>query len=152
MSRITRRLTSLAVAAGTILALGATTAGATVTVNDNTPTDGQTLTATISSPPARATQYTLAECNITNATPLNWGLDCNGAAGSFTAPTPIATTRGRVTVNGTFDDVSFVPGGTPLFASTACRSSFGTDPCAVVVSYYDAIFTPLGAEAAPLTF
>ena len=150
MSRTTRRLIPAALAAA-FLALGATSASAGVTVNDTTPSNGQVLTATVSAPPAGATQYTLAECNVTSATPANWGLDCNQASG--TAPSGLGTTTKSITVNNTFTNFSFVPGQSPAHGmTTTCRGVPTLAPCGVVVSWYDGAFNSLGAATVRLTF
>jgi hypothetical protein len=151
MSLPIRRLITATAVATAALALGATSASAGVTVNDNTPFNGQTLTATVSAPPAGATQYTLAECNVTSATPANWGLDCNQASG--TAPSGFGTTTKSITVNSFFTNYSFVPGQTPQHgATTVCRGVPSLAPCGVVVSWYNSTFDALGASTARLTF
>jgi hypothetical protein len=149
MSRIARRLIPAAIVAA--LTLGVTaSANAHVTVNNPFPLNHETLTATVSSPPAGATQYTLAECNVTSATPADWGRDCNQAtAVNFT---PVSTTSKGITVPASFTNFSFVPGLSPLHGMTTTCDSFGADPCAVVVSWYSSAFASLGAQKADLLF
>ena len=150
MSRSIRRLTSLMAVAAAFLAVGVASASAAVSVNDNTPSATQMLTATIASPPAGATQYTLAECNVTDADAADWGRDCSqSSAVSFT---PVTTTSASITVTRSFTNFSFVPGQSPQFGTTTSCDSFGADPCAVVVSWYSGAFASLGAEKADLTF
>jgi hypothetical protein len=151
MSHSIRRLIPVSALAVAFLALGSATANAGVIVNDNTPDPHQTLTAVVSAPPAGATQYTLAECNVTSANPNDWGRDCNQASG--TAPSPLTSTNKPVTVQNTFTNFSFVPGQSPLHGMfTHCRDTIGTSPCAVVVSWYNATFDSLGFATTPLTF
>lgn len=153
MSRTTRRLTAATVAAVATLAIGASAAQATITLDDSTPTSGQLVTATLTGTPAGATHFTLGECNVASS-PSNWGRDCNGASGRSLGFTPIANGGGSINVDNTFVDFSF-GGGAPLFTSTDCNADLGTDPCAVVVSYYRVAGGPptqLGGEKADLTF
>jgi hypothetical protein len=154
MSRMTRRMTALALATSGVLALGATSAFADITIDNDAPSNGDSVTATVAVPAGSgATQYALAECNVGATSPLDWGLDCNATPGSFTGVTPVSTTLSQaITVDGTFADVSFVPGGTPRQSSTACTDLFGGDACAVVVSWYDASFNPVAVEKADLAF
>jgi hypothetical protein len=155
MSHSIRRLilaSALAVAVA-FLALGSATANAGVIVNDNTPSTHQTLTAVVSAPPAGATQYTLAQCNVTSTNANDWGRDCNQSSG--TSFSPLSTTNRPVTVDRTFTNFSFVPGLSPLHGMfTHCRDMpiLGTSQCGVVVSWYNATFDSLGFATAPLTF
>lgn len=152
MTPTTRRLTTLAAAGMATLALGATAASAAVTVDDTTPTDGQSLTATVSSPPAGATQYTLSECNVTDPDAADWGRDCNrDTAVGFT---PVATTQKPIVVNSAFENHSFVPGLPPQFgASTTCGNAGSPNhQCGVVVSWYNAAFSQLATQKADITF
>jgi hypothetical protein len=151
MSLSMRKLIPATVVATAALAFGATSANAGVTVNDTTPNAHQTLTATVSAPPAGATQYTLAQCNVTSTTPANWGLDCNQF--SATSPSPLSTTTRSVTVQNTFTNTSFVPGQAPQHGMfTTCRGVPSLAPCGVVVSWYNSTFDALGASTARLTF
>lgn len=149
MSRTARRLIPAAIAAALTLGLTAS-ANAHITVSNTFPSSHDTVTATVSSPPAGATQYTLAECNVTSATPANWGRDCNQTSAVNFAP--VSTTSQSVTVDDTFTNVSFVPGQSPLHGMFTTCDSLGSDPCAVVVSWYSSAFASLGAEAAVLSF
>lgn len=153
MHRSIRRIIPASALAVAFLALGSATANAGVVVNDNTPAIHQTLTAVVSAPPAGATQYTLAQCNITSANPADWGRDCNQTSG--TSASPLTTTTRSVTVDRTFTNHSFVPGSAPLHGMfTHCRDQpiAGASQCGVVVSWYDAAFTSLGFASASLTF
>lgn len=155
MSRTTRRIAATTIATVATLALGASAAQATITLDDNTPTSGQLVTATVTSAPAGATHFTLGECNVASS-PSNWGRDCNGASGRSLGFTPLSagSGSGSINVDNTFVDFSF-GGGAPLFASTDCNADLGTDPCAAVVSYYRVAGGPpvqLGGEKADLTF
>lgn len=153
MTRITRRLIALAGTAGAICALGATTAGATITVNDTTPTNGQRLTATVRAPPTGTTRFTVAECNV-GTPPADWGKDCNGTTAvpftTFVSP----STRVSIVVNSTFTNTSFVPGASPTLPSTVCKNRTPTPnyQCAVVVSWYDNTPRQLGSELVNITF
>lgn len=155
MSRTTRRLTAATVAAVATLAIGASAAQATIILDDNTPTSGQLVTATITGAPAGATHFTLGECNVSSLA-SNWGRDCNGASGRSLGFTALSggSGVGSINVDNTFVDFSF-GGGSPLFTSTDCNADLGTDPCAVVASYYRVAGGPpvqLGGEKADLTF
>jgi hypothetical protein len=149
MSRTARRLIPAAIAAALTLGTAAS-ASAGVSVSNPFPSDPDTLTATVSSPPSGATQYTLAECNVTSAAAADWGRDCNQA--SAVNFTPVATTSRSITVNGSFANFSFVPGLSPLHGASTTCDSLGGDPCAVVVSWYSSAFASLGAQKADLTF
>jgi hypothetical protein len=152
MSHSIRRLIPASALAAAFLALGSATANAAVTVNPTNVTNGAVVTAHVSSPPAGATQYTLAECNVTSPNTFLWGLDCNQASG--TAPSPLTTTTKSLTVNNTFTNHSFVPGQSPQHGMfTTCRGSNPTfSPCGVVVSWYNATFDALRADTARLNF
>ena len=151
MSHSMRRLIPATVLAAAALALGATSANAGIALSTSTPANGATITAHVFSPPAGATQYTIAECNVTSATAANWGLDCNQASGS--APTALSTTTKSITVNKTFTNYSFVPGQTPQHGTTTtCRGVPAFAPCGVVVSWYNSTFDSLGAQTARVTF
>jgi hypothetical protein len=148
-----RRFIPVSALAVAFLALGSASANAGVIVNDNTPSSHQTLIAVVSAPPAGATQYTLAQCNVTSVNPNDWGRDCNQA--SATSFSPLTTTNRTVTVRNTFTNTSFVPGASPLHGMfTHCRDMpiAGTSQCGVVVSWYNATFDSLGFATAPLTF
>jgi hypothetical protein len=149
MSRLTRRLAApLSVAA--LCAALAGSAHASITVSNTSPTGPTAVTnVTITSAPAGATQWTAAVCNIA-AAPANWGRDCDANTALNFAP--VSTATRRLTLEDSFTDTSFVPGASPLFASTACDSTAGSDPCAVVVSYYNASFAQLGADVQAITF
>jgi hypothetical protein len=150
MSRLTRRLAApLSVAA--LCAAFAGSAHASITVTNTTPRPTDTTRITVTSAPAGATQWTAAECNISDANPAKWGLDCNGATALNFASVSSTPTR-TLSVTDVFTDVSFVPGSSPQWSSTACDSTAGGDPCAVIVSYYNASFTQLGVDVQPITF
>lgn len=149
-----RKVAVVATAAVASAAIGASAANAAVTVSDSTPQSGDTLSVTVSSPPAGAVRYGLALCDTTDATPLNWGNDCSSTAGSATSLALIsAGTTKPLLVTDSFTSRSFIPGGAPLYGpDTDCDGTAGTDPCAVIASWYDAAYNPVGVDAAPLTF
>jgi hypothetical protein len=150
MSRLTRRLAApLSVAA--LCAAFAGTASASITISNANPFGpSDTTGVTITSAPAGATQWTVAECNISSASPANWGRDCN--AGTALNFAPISTLTRTLTVEDAFTDTSFVPGSAPLFTSTGCDGTGGSDRCAVVVSYYNNSFAQLGADVQAIRF
>jgi hypothetical protein len=159
MIRTARRLTVAATAAVATLALGASAAQASVTLNTSTPGTGNPVTATVNVPvfsPNAATYYALAECNTTTGGPTVWATKCNGSTGRFTAPTAIPSNpfNDSIIVDRTFANVDF-SGGTGT-GTTVCKNYLSsTDQCSVTVSYYylsGGAPQFLGADKADITF
>ena len=87
-----------------------------------------------------ATHYAIAECNIGAVNPATWAQRCNGDAGAFTnlAALSSGTYSAGITINDVFDDVDF-SGATVPTTTTFCKDSAGSDPCAVLVSFYEIV-------------
>lgn len=149
-----RKIAAVATAAAATAAIGTSAANAAVSVSNSTPQSGDTLSVTVSSPPAGAVRYALALCDTTDPTPANWGNDCSSTTGSATSLALIsAGTTKSLLVTDTFTNRSFIPGGAPLYGPTTdCDATGGSDPCAVIASWYDAAYNPVGVDAAPLVF
>lgn len=87
-----------------------------------------------------ATHFAIAECNIGAVNPADWAKRCNGNAGSFTNLAALSnmTYSGNITVDDSFADVSFSPGPQPT-TTTDCQDTVGSDPCGVLVSFYEIV-------------
>lgn len=97
------------------------------------------------------TQYALAICNTT----ATLGTKCSAALNGYTSPTAI--TPGAGFSNNTitnaaksFSNFDFTT-QSPGVGTTSCLGSTGVQ-CAVVASYYDDDFTPLGSDSFNITF
>ncbi|MFT4035317.1 MAG: hypothetical protein QM679_07050 [Patulibacter sp.] len=160
---------ALALTAATTAALLGSASGASAGISVPQPTtspDSLTVTLSTTGMPSGAAYYALAECNVNDATPANWGLDCwedsgRPATGPKAVPSGVSswvhqnalgTANEPVPVQDAFDDYSFVPLGTPQWSTTACDATAGSDQCAVVVSWYSSSYAFLDAEKADITF
>ncbi|HET6508503.1 MAG TPA: hypothetical protein VFG42_17050 [Baekduia sp.] len=160
MMRLKTRLLAATISAA---AIAAATAGAAQAAPTLTPSGPYTAPASIAVtgtvPTAlagTATHYAIAECNIGAVNPATWAQRCDGDTGAFTSLNALSsgTYSGNITISDVFDDVDF-SGATSPTTTTFCAASAGSDPCAVLVSFYEIVGgVPqfVGIDYRPVTF
>lgn len=141
MMRLKTRLLAATITSAVIAVAGAGAAQAAPTLTPSGPYTAPASIAVSGTVPAAisgtATHYAIAECNIGAVNPATWAQRCNGDTGAFTSLDPLVsgTYSGNITINDVFDDVDF-SGATSPTTTTFCKDSAGSDPCAVLVSFY----------------
>lgn len=123
-------------------------ANAAGSLSATTITSGNDVTVT-GSAPAGAARYAVAVCNITV---LPIGSGCTHEAGSYTSVRTGSSFTADITVYRTWDNWTFIPPSGFTGDETVCKNSAGVgDQCAVVISWYDASFTPVGQDVLNVT-
>lgn len=154
------RLLAASIAAGAMALAAVGTAQAAPTLTPSGPYTSPASIAVTGTVPApittTATHYAIAECNVGAANPADWAKRCNGVSGRYTSLNAISnmTYSGNITIDSIFDDVDF-SGATVPTTTTFCKHTAGSDPCAVLVSFYEivgGIPQFVGLDYQPVTF
>lgn len=144
MMRLKTRLVAATISAAAMAVATAGVAQAAPTLTPSGPYTAPASVAVTGTVPSAisgtATHYAIAECNIGAVNPATWAQRCNGDSGAFTNLNALAsgTYSGSITIGDVFDDVDFSGATTPT-TTTFCEDSAGSDPCAVLVSFYEIV-------------